>query len=522
MILGDLVANLTANIVGFVKPMQAARKESQSTVSAISSAFGSIKGLALGLGGGLVAALGFKEIISGALDAEKAGAKFQAVLDATNGSAGVTLEEMRELASDLQRVTNFEDDATTSAAAMLAGFGNIKGDVFKNAVVAAADLAAATGQDLDSAMRALGKSLSDPIKGLMILRKQGVSFTEEQKAQVKAMVATGDIVGAQNILLKKLQDTYGGVAKATADPFTQLKNMVGDLGETLGALVLPVAKEFTAWLGDLVSYVTDASGSFAGLGEDIAFAFRNAGDLAMVSLIDLQLAIFDLIPGSEQAFQSIGSTLVATFDGILAFFSAWKDNIIGGLKEIGNVAEAVGAGISASFQSIKSGDLKGAAGAFADAFVSTLANQKDVGGAKNPFTEFGKAYEKTKKEIDEGFKSSGGLGADLKAQKEQLLDAIAAREKEREDAIVKRKGLGKTDIDVHGPVDVGTKKQKSDFTALQGSKEALTSIFENMRGSKEDRLAKLAEDQLAEQRRTNDLLETLPDDIELDAEAISI
>ena len=47
------------------------------------------------------------------------------------------------------------------------------------------------GTDMTSASMTLGKALNDPIKGMSKLTKQGVTFTDAQKEQVKAMAGGG-------------------------------------------------------------------------------------------------------------------------------------------------------------------------------------------------------------------------------------------------------------------------------------------------------------------------------------------
>lgn len=168
-----------------------------------------------------------------------AAAKFNAVVRATGGAAGITTEEMQRFASQLQSVTTFEDDATTSAASLLATFKSVNGDVFKQAIVSAQDLATIMGGDLQGAIMQIGKALESPEIGLVALRRSGISFTEMQIEQIKKLVEEGKKHEAQLIILKEIQSQVGGAAKAAAETaggaWTQAFNAIGDVMEQIGS-----------------------------------------------------------------------------------------------------------------------------------------------------------------------------------------------------------------------------------------------------------------------------------------------
>lgn len=168
-----------------------------------------------------------------------AAAKFNAVVKATGGAAGITTEEMQRFASQLQSVTTFEDDATVSAASLLATFKSVNGDVFKQAIVSAQDLATIMGSDLQGAIMQIGKALESPEIGLVALRRSGISFTEMQIEQIKKLVEEGKKHEAQLIILKEIQSQVGGAAKAAAETvggaWTQAFNAIGDVMEQIGS-----------------------------------------------------------------------------------------------------------------------------------------------------------------------------------------------------------------------------------------------------------------------------------------------
>jgi hypothetical protein len=95
----------------------------------------------------------------------------------------------------------------------------------------------------------LGKALEDPIKGLAALGKSGVTFTADQKALIKSLVETGDMLPkAQEIILKAVEMQVGGTAEATANASDKMKVAWSQLQEQLGQRLLPVFEKFSLLL----------------------------------------------------------------------------------------------------------------------------------------------------------------------------------------------------------------------------------------------------------------------------------
>lgn len=179
--------------------------------------------------------------IQAAMTAEAENAKLAAVIRATGGAAGFTSAQLQEMAGRLQEVAAVDDEVIKGGMAILATFRNIKGDAFEAATMAALDMSAVMGQDLKSSMIQLGKALNDPAEGLTALSRIGVQFTEGQKAMIEKMLESGDVAGAQKVILKELADEFGGAATAAGNTFGgQLRRLVlayGDLREEVGASI---------------------------------------------------------------------------------------------------------------------------------------------------------------------------------------------------------------------------------------------------------------------------------------------
>lgn len=289
-VVGSLVANLSMNTSGFSK----GAKRATGIMEDLSSRAAS---LAAGIGASLVAGFGFHQMVSEAQTAIQASRKLEAVLAATGGTAGFTADEIKQMATNLQAVTNFEDDTTVAAAAMLASFRSIRGDVFKQALGAAQDLAAFTGQDLQSAVMVLGKALNDPISGVGKLGKVIGTLTQEQLANIKAMQESGNVAGAQGVILDALASRMGGLAKATADPLVQLQNALGNVAEEVGTALLPsmnsLAKSIiqnSSFIASLVKALVIGAAAFAAV-KIATLAYAAATQVATVATTFLQGAL---------------------------------------------------------------------------------------------------------------------------------------------------------------------------------------------------------------------------------------
>jgi hypothetical protein len=136
-------------------------------------------------------------------------------------------------------------------------FTKVTGTQFDKAQVAILNLSTRLGTDLTSASVQVGKALNDPIKGVTALGRAGVQFTAQQKEQIAALVESGDVAGAQTIILQELETQFGGAAEAAAnvDPYTQLANEVGNLSEDFGAIINDALKPFVGFVRQVVDSI---------------------------------------------------------------------------------------------------------------------------------------------------------------------------------------------------------------------------------------------------------------------------
>jgi hypothetical protein len=267
------------------------------------SAIKGVASIAAGAGVAGFLALG-KAIFDGLGDARES-ARLNAATEQTitsmGNAAGVSAQHVSDMAanlSDAAGMSLFGDDQIQQSENLLLTFGNIKGETFDLATALTTDLAQALGgAPADQAMM-LGKALNDPIHGMSALGKAGLTFSEEQKAAITAMQESGDMAGAQAIIIKELNAQVGGQAKAAAEAaggMVQFKARLGETFETVANQLLPILNDFGDWLNS--PEVTQGIETIAGaLGDGFGWLHDN-----IPPTIDLVLGVFDDLQGSLES-----------------------------------------------------------------------------------------------------------------------------------------------------------------------------------------------------------------------------
>lgn len=121
----------------------------------------------------------------------------------------------------------FDDKDITAATEGLIRYGHIAAANIQPAMVIMTDLAAKTG-DVQSASDLLAKAMADPAKAAGKLARVGVVLTDEQQAQIKAMVKAGKTAEAQAALLDALSQSTKGAAAASKGPARDALNLLND------------------------------------------------------------------------------------------------------------------------------------------------------------------------------------------------------------------------------------------------------------------------------------------------------
>lgn len=206
-------------------------------------------------------------------------AQLGAVLESTGHAAGLNADQLKKMASEMQQTTQFGDEAVIGMQNLLLTFTNIggSGGIFERTSKVALDVSTAMGMDLKSSALQLGKALNDPATGLSMLTRVGITFSEEQKEVIKQLQKTGDMAGAQTVILDELERQFGGSAETMRGTFAgsieAAKNVFGDFQEAIGRAIIEnpqlqaVIRLVTNAMGDFANQVATGTGPLGFLGE---------------------------------------------------------------------------------------------------------------------------------------------------------------------------------------------------------------------------------------------------------------
>ena len=228
------------------------RSESKMSSAAKMAGKAGLAGAVLGLGAAVK--VGFGEF----MEAQKVSAQTAAVLKSTGGAANVTSKSIGRLSESLMKKSGVDDEAIQSGANMLLTFTKIRNEagkgnqVFDAATKVTLNLSVAMGKDMQSSAVLVGKALNDPIKGIGALSRVGVQLDESQKKLIKSLVASGNTMGAQKIILGELETQFGGSAEAAGKTFAGQVNIAKESLTNLAgegvAKLMPKLMEFASWV----------------------------------------------------------------------------------------------------------------------------------------------------------------------------------------------------------------------------------------------------------------------------------
>lgn len=184
-----------------------------------------------------------KSSIAAYREQEQAEAKLAAALRATSKQYDISLKEMTDYASELQRITTYGDEVTVSAMAMLQQLGDLDKQGLKRLTPLVQDFATAMGVDLQTAASLVGKTLGSTTNALS---RYGVQIDANAPKEQKL----ASLIGV-------LQDKFGGfsekVAQTGSGALAQLNNIMSDIQEEGGKALLDFLKPAIV---DLTNFLT--------------------------------------------------------------------------------------------------------------------------------------------------------------------------------------------------------------------------------------------------------------------------
>ena len=344
--LGEAVLGTAMDLSGLVKGMKDGGDEATGWADKLGNV---LKVGLVGAGVAAGAAIGAM-FIAGIDDAREANmimAQTEATIKATGGAAGVTAQHVADYAASLSAASGkslFGDSQIQESSNLLLTFKNIKGATLDAATAMTTDLAQALGgAPADQAMM-LGKALDNPIKGISALGKAGLTFSEEQKTMIASMQASGDMAGAQAIILQELNSQVGGSAQAAAiadGGWAQLKDRMGEAGETVGAAVLPI---LGLLVGVLLDTVMPAFEAVTATIATVITSFQAGGENSAVLGTAVQaLGVMWqwLLTAIQPVVDAIYAVVIAVFGQLQTFIAAHGAEISAFMTEAWNQIMAI-------------------------------------------------------------------------------------------------------------------------------------------------------------------------------------
>jgi hypothetical protein len=332
-----------------------------------------------------------KGAVAAATESEKVGKQTNAVLKSTGTVAGVTAKHVGDLATAISQKTGVDDEAIQSSENLLLTFTNVRNqvgkgnDVFDRATKTITDMSVALGQDGKSSAIQLGKALNDPVKGVSALARVGVSFTAQQKDQIKTLVKSGKTLDAQKIILREINKEFGGSAAAQAQPLDKLKVAVGNLQEALGGALKPAVDGVATSLN---GFAVKALPTAQRAADDVAAVFKRTdisfGEKLKLSTEDVHRDLQPTIDALELEFKNahvgdkIGQAIEAGVPKIVDAAAAAAPHAAGAFVNAFKNAGPWGKLLTVAFLAQKLGAFSAAGNAASGLFVRGIS--KAIGG----------------------------------------------------------------------------------------------------------------------------------------------
>jgi hypothetical protein len=312
---------------------------------------GAMSGLAVAGGiaavgiAGAAAGLGF--LVNEAEEARKVAAETDRVLRTTGAGAWITNDAVAALAETISEKTGVDDEAIQSTANWILTFKNVRdaagegNDIFSQSVALSQDMATVMGGDATASATLLAKALNDPVTGLTRLSRAGVTFTEQQKEQIRTLSESGDQLGAQKIILEEVASQFEGAAAAAASPWDFLKVQIGNVSEALGAQLLPTAADTFKVLTDALTTVEPALSNLMvpvaslvdGFADGLAPAIQEASEFINELVEQIGPALAEMTAENGEHLEDMGQSmadLIESAKPLIPLIAA----IVGGLADL--------------------------------------------------------------------------------------------------------------------------------------------------------------------------------------------
>ena len=409
--------------------------------------------------------------------------QLDATLESTGRAAEFTSQELKNMASELQALSNFGDeDILQGVTLQLLRFDAIGRDIFPRAQQLVIDLAESMG-GVENAARTLGISLADPTLGLTRLRRIGVAFNSQQEEQIKNFVETGKVAEAQAVLMSALEERFSGLALASVSATTQMKNAWGDYLEGVGSSLSffdGVKRGITAMLVSVAGAhdVTSKSAQLAALETQKAWGEATI-DIGNI-IADISTGVVAVIDGVIRAFdfagKAIPTALRLAMDGsylvVASSMNSIVDLIVSPFEDLFNDIDAVYAKIT--------GKSLGITNAFDAVRINVTGVRADISSSADDISvlwEDVKEFYRTWGDVTEGIAT--GKFSNVDEQIKLLREGIDAQRKAIENGLLNIDLPGKGSKDDLGGMGGDAGIAKAETAELAAEKERQMSMVES-------------------------------------------
>ena len=258
MILAELLVKLT----GDTKSLDGALDKTTKGLDKVDKSAGKTKGAFGGLFKAMLPAIGWGAVtaavgasLAAFADAEKTVAKLRGQLSLMNGATEETVDQFKNIASEIQAKQGIGDEDVMRGMMALTRTTNDYNVALKHTGTLT-DFAAATGMDLEQAAVLLGRAYNGDTAAL---NRYGIALKEGSKGQE---------------VMAEISKRFGGIAEAQANTldgaYKRLKQSMGDLAEESGRKLGPFfTVMINEWVLPAIKYVTKLVGLFGSMNSDI-------------------------------------------------------------------------------------------------------------------------------------------------------------------------------------------------------------------------------------------------------------
>lgn len=302
---------VSADMAGLSAGMRQGQAITTSAVNSMQRSLGGMQSMLgmIGVGVGFGAIIGgIRGTIAEAQVAMDSQTRLAAAVETSGKAAGFSAEQMATFATELQGVTTAGDETIKDAMTTLTTFPKVAGEMFKRATKAALDMQEKGFGGMGGNARMLGRALEDPRRGLMMLTRMGVTFSEQQRKQIKDLMEQNKLGEAQQVIMGAVEGKFKGVAEAMAKTpsgrIKQLTEATGDLREEIGTKLMPLMVRWKetqfAITKAVLNFVDVVEPMIGGLADqwiklnDAAGGWLNNGAMTVASIAAIGLAFTGL------------------------------------------------------------------------------------------------------------------------------------------------------------------------------------------------------------------------------------